>query len=99
MEKIELITAKDFCTHHNVSYTFITTLEEAGLTQLVSIEEELFIDNEHIGRLEKLARLHRDLDIDMEGMAAIARLLQQVEELQQEVRTLSQKLRLYSNNS
>lgn len=99
MEKTELITAKDFCTHHNVSYTFITTLEEAGLTQLVAIEEELFINNEHIGQLEKLARLHRDLDINLEGMAAIASLLQQVEELQQEVRTLSQKLRLYSRDT
>ncbi len=99
MEKTELVTAKDFCTHHNVSYTFITMLEEAGLTQLVAIEDEVFIDNEHIGQLEKLARLHRDLDINMEGMAAIASLLQQVEELQQEVMTLSQKLRLYSDNT
>ena len=98
MEKTEMITAMDFCTHHNVSYTFIIQLQEAGFTQLVTIEEEQFIDNEQVNRLEQLARLHRDLDINIEGIEAIARLLQQVEDLQEKVNTLSKKLRLYTDD-
>ena len=89
MEKTELITAKDFCVYNNVSYTFISSLHEAGLVKLVTIEEEQFVDSEQILQLEKLARLHRDLDIDMEALETIARLLQRVDELEQEVKVLS----------
>lgn len=97
MEKAELIPAKDFCIHHSVSYTFFSGLHEAGLVQTVIIEEEQYIHPDCIGSLEKLARLHSDLGINIEGIEAIAQLLQQVDALQMQVQDISRRLQRYEN--
>ena len=97
MEKTELIPAKDFCLHHSISYTFVTGLCEAGLVEVLTIEEEQYIHPDYVAHLEKLARLHTDLEINMEGIEAIAHLLHQVEELQQQVRHISGRLQLYED--
>jgi len=97
MEKTELIPAKDFCLHHSISYTFVAGLSEAGLVKVVTIEEEQYIHPDYVAHLEKLARLHTDLEINMEGIEAIAHLLQQVEELQQQVRDISGRLQIYED--
>lgn len=95
MSNNELIAAKEFCVHHSISYTFIAELQQAGLVELVSIQEEQFIHNDHLEKLERLVRLHTDLDINPEGVEAIAHLLEKIEILQQEVKTLSQRLSRY----
>lgn len=97
MEKTELIPAKDFCLHHSISYTFVTGLCDAGLVEVVTIEQEQYIHPDYVAHLEKLARLHTELEINMEGIEAIAHLLHQVEELQQQLRHISGRLRLYED--
>ena len=97
MEKAELIPAKDFCIHHCVSYTFVAGLYEAGLVEVVTIEEEQYIHPDYISSLEKLVRLHADLDINMEGIEAIAHLLQQVETLQMQLKDMSRRLQVYES--
>lgn len=97
MEKTGLIPAKDFCLHHSISYTFVTGLCEAGLVEVVTIEQEQYIHPDYVAHLEKLARLHTELEINMEGIEAIAHLLHQVEELQQQVRHISGRLQMYED--
>jgi hypothetical protein len=46
-------------------------------------------------KLEKMVRLHHDLDINIAGIEAIAHLLERLEYLQDEMRTLKNRLRLY----
>ena len=95
MNIAEMITAEDFCLHHSISMQFITELCDAGVVEVVTIEEVQYIPEDHVPQLEKLARLHTDLDINIGGLEAIAHLLEQVESLQQEVRSLSQRLNVY----
>ncbi|QEM10294.1 MULTISPECIES: chaperone modulator CbpM [Mucilaginibacter] len=94
MKTAELIAANDFCVYHNVEYTFITSLHEAGLVEVTIINETTFIPQTELQKLEKLITLH-ELDINIAGIEAISHLLDRVEKLQQDMRYLKNRLSLY----
>jgi hypothetical protein len=94
MKTAELIAANDFCVYHNVEYTFITSLHEAGLVEITIINETTFIPQTELQKLEKLVSLH-ELDINIAGIEAISHLLERVEKLQEDMRYLKNRLRLY----
>jgi hypothetical protein len=91
----ELIRAEDFCTHNNISFSFVRSLSTYGLIELTTIEETQFIHGEQLKRLEQMSRLHHDLNINMEGLDAIVHLLQKVEQLQQEIAFLKSRLKIF----
>jgi chaperone modulatory protein CbpM len=95
MDREDLIPANEFCTYHHISYSFISSLNEAGLIEVTVIEEQQYLKQEQIKDLEKLVRLHTELDINPEGVEAIAHLLQRLSDMQQELRSLQQRLDLY----
>lgn len=97
MNRAELIPAREFCTHHKISHTVITQLYDAGVIELTILEEESYIHQEYIGDVERLVRMHTDLDINIEGLEAIANLLHQVKQLQTDVKELTNKLKLYED--
>ncbi len=95
MQNIELIPIRTFCLHNNIEIEFINALQKSGLIEIISVQEIEFIHEDRISEIEKLARLHYDLDINLEGVEAITYLLQRVEDLQRENIRLKNKLRLY----
>jgi chaperone modulatory protein CbpM len=99
MQTTHLISADEFCIHHQVEYSFITSLHQLGLIEVKTIEESRFIDSEKLIELEKFVRLHYDLDINLEGIEAITYLLQRVKSLTDEVNTLRNKLSFYEDTS
>ena len=98
METPRLIPADEFCSYHNVEYSFINSLHEFGLIEITTIEENRFIDTESLTDLEKFARLHYDLDINVEGIEAITYLLEKVKSMQHEINLLKNKLSMYEAN-
>jgi len=94
MKTAELIAANDFCVYHNVEYTFITSLHEAGLVEVTIINETVFIPQTELQKLEKLVSLY-ELDINVAGIEAISHLLDRVEKLQEDMRYLKNRLSLY----
>ena len=98
MEKEELIAADVFCTQYNVEPSFITSLFEYGLIEITTIEEVKFIPADKLQQVEKLIRMHYDLEINLEGIETITYLLQKVENMQEEITMLRNKLRLYESS-
>ena len=96
MKTAELIAANDFCVYHNIEYTFITSLHEAGLVEVTVINEVIFIPQTELQKLEKLISLH-ELDINLAGIEAISHLLKRVEKLQEDMRYLKNRLSLYED--
>lgn len=92
MEKENLIPAKDFCMFHNIEYEFIHSLENSGLIRVTSIEHTPFIEPDELQKLEKLVRLHYDLEINVEGLETISYLLEKLERLQNELVRLRNKM-------
>jgi len=92
-----LITTTDFCTYYNVERTFITSLQDAGLVQVTIINETTYIPETELQKLEKMIHLHHDLEINIAGIEAITHLLDRVEQMQEDMRQLRNRLRLYED--
>lgn len=91
----QFISAADFCEHYHIEYSFITSLEESGLIETTKVDGKPFIDHENITELEKFARLHYDLDIELHGIEAIIPLLTRIQQMRNEIIELRSRLRLY----
>lgn len=89
------ISLTEFCTCHEIQHSFIHSLSEHGLVEITVIEENEFIEQEQIRELEKMMRLHYDLEINIQGIDAINHLLQRVSQLQDRVRLLENRLRRF----
>ena len=98
MERKSIMPVQLFCTHYNVEYSFIDALQEVGLIELVTVDETQCIKEEQISELERIMRLHYDLDINMEGIDVVFNLLRQLEDLQEELRSVKNRLNLYEGN-
>jgi hypothetical protein len=95
MENEGMIAAQEFCMSHNVEISFLNSLSESGLLETTIIEETTFISQDQLPELEKLVRFHYDLDINLEGIEAIHYLLQQMKDMQEEIRSVKRRLSLY----
>jgi plastocyanin domain-containing protein len=95
MANENLIPVEEFCTIHKIEFSFIHSLNEFGLIEIITVEETSYIQQEQISSLEKLMRPHYDLEINLEGIDAIAHLLKRVENMNEEMIALKNKLRLY----
>jgi chaperone modulatory protein CbpM len=93
-----LIAASEFCTYHQVEYTFIRSLSEAGLVEIQVVEQETYIPETELQKLERMIRLHNELEINVPGIEAITHLLQRIEDIQEEMRTLRNRLTRYEGN-
>ncbi|WP_452228068.1 MULTISPECIES: chaperone modulator CbpM [unclassified Lacinutrix] len=97
MEVTDLISITTFCTHYNVPATFLKELQDYELIEIVVSNNVNYIKTTQIIEVEKMMRLHFDLNINLEGLDAVYNLLQHVEGLQNEITTLHNKLRLYED--
>ena len=92
-----LISTDEFCTHYKVEYSFIDSLQQHGLIEITRIDQHSFIDHDHLRNIEKLVRLHYDLDINLEGIEAITYLLKRVKNMQDEILSLKNRLRSFED--
>lgn len=90
-----LILVEQFCTFHNVTFSFVNDLQEYGLLEIITEDNHQFIEEEQLTKLEKMTRMHYDLDINIEGIEVIQNLLDKIENLQSELTLLHNKLGIY----
>ena len=67
------------------------------MVEITISENDNYLQTNQLNDVEKMMRLHYDLDINFEGIDAIYNLLKQVEALQTEVTTLRNKLNFYKD--
>jgi hypothetical protein len=95
MQTENLIAVNEFCVSHNIEFSFISSLQETGLIEITTIEETRFIDAGQLNQLEKIVRLHYDMDINLEGIETITHLLQRINTMQEEIIMLRNRLSFY----
>jgi hypothetical protein len=95
MQFEDMVPASEFCVHHNIELSFIDSLREYGLVETILIEEKVYLPVSQLGHLEKIVRLHFDLEINLEGIETIAHLLEKVNTLQDRVTMLTNRLKAY----
>jgi len=97
MNKGNMIPANEFCASHNIEITFINSLQDAGLIEVTIINETEYIHESQLNELEKIVRLYYELDINLEGIETVTHLLQRINDMQDEIIFLKNRLRLYES--
>src|SRR3954464_3765444 len=95
MENEDLIAADAFCINHQVDISFIRSLHQSGLIEITDIQQTSFLPSSQLYKVEQFIRFHYDLDINMEGIEAIAHLLDRVKYLQDEITMLKNRVSFY----
>jgi len=98
METKYLIAVDDFCASHDIEISFISSLQQSGLIEITTIENSGFIEADKLRQLEKYVRLFYEMDINLEGIETIDYLLLHINSMQEEIRTLRNRLRLYETS-
>jgi hypothetical protein len=97
MNKINLIPANEFCASHNIEISFIDSLQDAGMIEITTIKETEYIKENQLYELEKIVHLYYELDINLEGIDTVFHLLQRINDMQDEIILLKNRLRLYES--
>ncbi|WP_051119580.1 chaperone modulator CbpM [Gillisia sp. CAL575] len=91
----ELIATEELCERYSVEHTFIRSLNNSGLIEVITVEKREYVHCDNMANFEKLLRLHFDLDINLEGLEAIKHLLDRQNKLKEENLALRNRLGLY----
>ncbi|MEX0882050.1 MAG: chaperone modulator CbpM [Cyclobacteriaceae bacterium] len=94
-DRNEFIPLNLFCDIFQIEISFIHSLCDHGICETIVIEEEYYLSQDQLGKLEKLLRLHDEMQINIEGLGAVAHLLDKIERLQEEVKRLNALVNSY----
>ena len=91
----ELIIVSEYCRKCHIEPSFIDLLEEGGLIEVMTEGGERYLTFTQLPDVERYSRMYYDLSINIAGIDAIHHMLERIELLQQEVRSLRNELEFY----
>lgn len=92
MEEKTFIKIGEFCINYGIEESFVFDLQEYEVIQIKVIEDEYHIPEQELPVLEKMVRMHQELEINTQGLQAIYHLLEKVSGLQEELTALRRRL-------
>jgi len=98
MHTKKFIAVNEFCTSHNIDITFISSLHQHGLIEMATTRDTEFKAADQPQHIHKFIPSHYELDINVEGIETISWLLNRMASMQDEIRALRNRLRLYESD-
>jgi hypothetical protein len=95
MAQQEMIVIETLCTHYEIEVSFVETLSSLGLIEIHTVEQVRLIPEEKVADLEKMIRIHQELEVNPEGIDVILNLLRKVDELKSELAETKNRLKFY----
>lgn len=92
-----LIPVATLSAHYKVEISFFGHLNEMGLIEIQIIEDTQYIHPDAIYEIEKMIRMHQELEVNIEGIDVVLNLLEKIENLQNELTAVKNRLRLYES--
>jgi hypothetical protein len=97
MDNPKYIPINELCERYEIEVSFIRELGDFGLIRIVQDpdgyrESGECIDHDTLADVERMIRLHYDLDINLAGIEAIHHLLERVRNMQRELTELKNRL-------
>lgn len=97
MNKEKLIQINQLCEHYQIEMSLFSELHSFGIIEMLTIENTCFIHEDKISVVEKVVRMQKDLNINLEGVDTVFNLLDKIHKLQTELNTVKNRLRLYED--
>lgn len=94
MEQDNLVLIEQFCFNCNVDISFIKSLSESGFIDIIVIDDKMYVSQDRLKDIERAIYFHYELNINIEGINVIHHLLNQIKDLQEELRITKNKLNL-----
>ncbi|MDB5263552.1 MAG: hypothetical protein JWQ14_2835 [Adhaeribacter sp.] len=91
------IAIEEFCNHHGVEVTLIREFADFGLVPLHVENNQEFLPDKSITRLERTLRLFRDLEVNKEGIEVILHMRRQLNKLRRQQEKLLNRLQQLEN--
>ena len=95
MQTDEMIQANEFCLNYHVEMSFLSALHQSGLIEVIPVGEQLCVPLDQLSQLEKMVRLYYEMDINLEGIETITCLLNRINEMQEQIQHLNNRLERY----
>lgn len=78
------------CTNYRIERAFVNQIYESGLIELQFEQEQPYIHQAQLLRLEKVMNMNEKLDINLPGIEVIMDLLERIEQLEMELAEVRQ---------
>lgn len=95
METNSLILVETFCSNCEAEFSFIDSLNDYGIIEIIVYKGKKYFSNEQLKTVERAIQFYYELNINIEGIDVISNLLNQIDELQQELKITKNKLNLF----
>ena len=98
MDTEKYIPVLHLCDLYQIEISFFKELNEVGLIEMVSKQNSRYVQEDKLYKVERISRIHRELNINIEGIDVVLNLLEKVDKLQNEVYSMQSRLRLYEDD-
>jgi len=89
VEESTTYTLIEVCSHYHIPQELLLEMVEYGIFQAKTTKQEsLTFSAAELRKIEKGFRLHRDLDVNLAGVALALELLEQIDNLHHELNVL-----------
>lgn len=95
METANLIRVQHICECHQIEISFINSLVDFGLIDLIILKNDSYIPQNQLNDVEKMIRLHHELNINLEGIDTINHLLKRISYLEDALQSAQNKLKAF----
>jgi hypothetical protein len=92
------ISVHHLCELYQAKVSFFRELNDEGLLEIVTLEDSLYLHKDTLHEVDKIIRIHRELNVNIEGVDVVLNLLNRMEQLQAELNRVQSRLRLYEED-
>lgn len=97
MKTKNLIPLSLLYIQYNLEMSFFFNLHEMGLLEILTVDETKYVRPESVHEIEKMIRIHEELEVNIHGIDVILNLLEKIELLQNELISVKNRLSLYES--
>ncbi len=94
----ELFAITEYCTVHNIDTSFVYSLQQEGLITIIAQENESFVEEEELHKLEIFTRRRCSAGLHPESMEVVYNMLEKIKQMQEEMNDLRTKPRMFEDS-
>ncbi|MES2238954.1 MAG: chaperone modulator CbpM [Bacteroidota bacterium] len=97
MSTENFIPLNTLCQHYKLEISFFDDLNKNELIEIQLVDNIKYVHKDSIYEIEKMVRMYKELDVNVEGIDVVLNLLQKIDALQTELHSVRNRLLLYEN--